>query len=101
MQQTQYTKEQTQYTKEQAQYLKEIANSLNQQDEYPDTDPADETSLQQFVEELPYRINSLLQDMEYYPDVPDSIISVSPEGYPDAAVPPESGTGNTDPDTSN
>ena len=102
MQQTQYTKGQTQYTKEQAQYLKEIANSLNQQDEYPDTDPADETSLQQFVEELPYRINSLLQDMgEYYPDVPDSIISVSPEGYPDAAVPPESGTGNTDPDTSN
>lgn len=102
MKQTQYSKEQTQYSKEQAQYLKEIANSLNQQDEYSETDATDEASLHQFVEELPYWINSLLRDIgEYYPDAPDSIISDAPEGYPGAAVPPESDTGNTDPDTSN
>ncbi len=87
---------------QQAQCPKENANGLNQQDEYPDTDPADETSLQQFVEEFPYRINSLLLDIgEYYLNVPDSLKFDFPEGYPGAAVPPESDTGNIDPDTSN
>lgn len=86
---------------QQAQCPKENANGLNQQDEYPDTDPADETSLQQFVEEFPYRINSLLLDIgEYYLNVPDCLKSDSLEIYPDAAVLPESGTDNAAPDTS-
>ncbi len=86
---------------QQTQYLKEIVHNQNLLAEYPEIDPTDETSMHQFVNELPYWIYSLLSDIgEYYLDAADSLKSVSPEEYPDAEVLPESDTGNADPDTS-